>query len=72
MHSEDVAPRTVEPGDDDDFVTCSEPLQALEHRRLEREPRIRRPFVALPGGRGRIGQRRFDPSDRRHLEARHV
>ena len=68
MHPQDVAARPIEPGDDDDLVPRSDALETLEHRSLEDEPRVRCPLVALFRGRCRIGQRRFDPSDRRHVK----
>ena len=69
MHPQHIAARTVEPGEDDDLVPWSDAVEGIEHRRLEGEPRVRRPLVALIRGRRGIGQRRLDPSDRRYLEA---
>lgn len=56
MHAQDVAARTVEPGEDDHFVPDVQTLQALEDRRLEREPRVRRPLITLLRGRRKIGR----------------
>ena len=47
MHPQDVAARTVEPGENDDLVPCSNPGEGVEHFRLEDEPRLRRPLIAL-------------------------
>ena len=69
VHSQDVAVGAVEPGQHDHAVPGPEPVESLEHARLEREPRVGRSLVALLR-RGRpIRQGRLDPPDRDHLEA---
>jgi hypothetical protein len=65
MYPQDVAARTIEPGEDDDLVACSESVEGVEHRGLEDEPGVRRSLVALLRGQLRVGQRRLDPSDQR-------
>ncbi len=60
MDLKDVSLSAIEPREYDDLVACAETPQALEHRVVEDEPRIRRPFVALPRSQLRIDQGRLD------------
>ena len=69
MHAQHVAARAVKPGDDDHGVARADPVQALEHCRLEHQHCLGRALVSLLGRRRRIRQRRLDVPDRAQLEA---
>ena len=64
MHSQDVAPRPVQPCQHNDLVSHPEVLETLGYSRVEDEPSIRRSLVALFRCRSGIGERRLDRSDR--------
>jgi hypothetical protein len=72
MHAQHVAPSAVEPGEDVDLIARTEAPEALEHRRLEDEPGRWGALVRLTGSRLEMRQRRLDPSNGPHLEARHL
>ena len=64
MQLQDVAPRLVEPRDDDNLVAGLDPLEALEDGRLELDHRVRRALVPLAGSRGAVDEPRPDDADR--------
>jgi GGDEF domain-containing protein len=64
MDDERVAVRAIEPGEEEQLIARRDPPQALEHLRLEDEPRVRRPLVALLGRRLQVVQWRLDAADR--------
>ena len=67
MNAQDVAARTIQPREDDHSIAGLDLPQPLEHSRLEHQPGLGRALSALLGRCGRIGQRRFDHSDRIQL-----
>jgi hypothetical protein len=71
MHCEHVPTSAIEPGDKNQFIARSDALQPFEDFRFEHQPRCRRAFVGLSGGRFWLCQRRFHLTDRRHRETRH-
>src|SRR5262249_23777494 len=60
---EHSAPRTMEPGDDDEFVARDDAVQSLECPRLDVQPGIGRSFPPLPGRTGSFLQLRMDHPD---------
>lgn len=75
MHAQDVARGEVQPREDDDLVARREPVEAVEHARVEHEPGVRRSLEALLGRRRRVGQRGLHMPDRRQddlLAIRHA
>ena len=70
-HCEHVPTSAIEPGDKNQFIARSDALQPFEDFRFEHQPRCRRAFVGLSGGRFWLCQRRFHLTDRRHRETRH-
>ena len=71
MHCEHVPTSAIEPGDKNQFIARSDALQPFEDFWFEHQPRCRRAFVGLSGGRFWLCQRRFHLTDRRHRETRH-
>jgi hypothetical protein len=63
VDAQDVAVGAVKPGEDDHLVAGLQPVERVEHRGVEGQPRLRRALVRLLGrGRG-VGQRRLDGRD---------
>jgi predicted DNA-binding protein (MmcQ/YjbR family) len=69
MDAQDIATSAIQPREEDDLIPRSDALQAFEHGRVEHQPRVGRPLVALLGRRGGVGQGRLDLPDRPHFEA---
>ena len=67
MHPQHVATRAVQPGEDDQLVAGPNAVETLRHLGPEHEPRVRGALVALLGGRGQVGEGRFDGPDRDQL-----
>jgi hypothetical protein len=40
MHAQNVPVRTIEPGEEEDLVARPDPVQAIEHARLEDQPGV--------------------------------
>jgi hypothetical protein len=63
MRAQNVTPRPVEPGEDQDLVALLNAVQSVEEPRLEHEPRLWRAFVGLLGRGSQIPQRRLNRPD---------
>jgi hypothetical protein len=72
MSLQNIAPPTVEPGEDEDLVPDLDPMQRLDQIRLEDEPGIGRSLVALLGRRCPVGKWGFDPPHWLDLDPRHA
>src|SRR4029450_7218510 len=68
VNAQHVAPRAVEPGDEDYLVARPQIAEPFEPPRPEDQPGLRRAFVGLARGRSQVGQRRLDSPDGSQLE----
>src|SRR5215210_9160027 len=69
MDAQEVATGTIQPSKQENFLPGSDPVEGRRRPWLKDEQSFRCSFVALLRGVARISQGRFDPSDRRQLEA---
>ena len=67
MDPQHVATRAVEPGEDDHLVPGPDAVEPSATFGAEHQPCVRRSLVALLGGRGPVGEGRFDGPDRDQL-----
>jgi hypothetical protein len=68
MHHQHVSIGAIEPGEDQQLVAREDPVETVDDVRLEVEPSLGCPLVALLGRGPRVRQRRFDPADCPNVE----
>jgi len=71
MHREDVALRSVEPGQHDEPAADRDVRDTPSDRGLEDQPGVRRALVTLSGREIAVHERGFHLADAMHLEHRH-
>ena len=72
MDVQNIAARSMQPGEDDNVVAGPNVPEALNHLRLEDQPGRRCAFVGLPRRAVEIRKRRFDPTEGFQFEVCHV
>ena len=68
MHREDVALRSVEPGQHDEPAADRDVRDTPSDRGLEDQPGVRRALVTLPRREIAVHERGVHPADRMHLK----
>ena len=63
MHGQDVSSGLVEPRQHEHVLARTKVAHRLQNVRVERDPRVRRPFEALPRCVLRVGEGRLDVAD---------
>ena len=64
VHLPNAPVREVQPGDHDEVIAGSQPVESGPHVRIEHQPAVGRAFVALAWGGREMGEGRLDPANR--------